>query len=190
MSGGLNSGLIFLVNTLFDLYLFVLVLRVILVWSGANYYDPITQFVVKLTGCCVNPLRKIIPNIRGIESASIILILLIEAIKFFIIGSISVGIPSILGVLVLSVGDSLKLVIQSFFYAILLQAIMSWVQPYSPINQLLSRITSPLMRPIQRVIPPIGGMDISPIPAMIGLQLLLIVLVNPIMAAGFGMAFN
>ena len=190
MPDTLNNGLIFLISTVFDIYLFILIARVLLVWAGASYYDPISQFVIKLTSVIVNPIRKIIPNVKNIEMASLVLILILEVIKFLLISTLTIGMPTIVGLIVLSFGDTLKLIIQCFFYAILLQAIMSWVQPYSPVNQLLFRITAPIMRPIQRVIPPIGGFDISPIPAMIGLQFLLIILVNPIMSLGLGLAFR
>ena len=124
MSNALNSGLLFLIKTLFDLYLTVLVIRIILVYIKANYFDPITQFVVKLTDFLVKPLRRVIPNFRSIELSSILLIFVIQIIKFVILASIAFGAPSIIGLLLLSLGDTLNLIIQIFFYAILLQAIL------------------------------------------------------------------
>ena len=82
MSGSLQDGLVFLISTLFDLYLFILVVRLILVWVGVNYYDPITQFLVKMTNFIVKPLRHIIPNIGKLETATLVIIILMEAIKF------------------------------------------------------------------------------------------------------------
>ena len=190
MSGSVHDGLTFLISTLFDLYLFVLVVRLILVWSGANYFDPITQFVVKVTDFIIKPLRKIIPNYRRLETSTLIVIIVMEIIKFLLISLMSFGMPSIVGLLLLASVDTLKMLIQFFFYAILLQAIISWVQPNSPVMRTLYQVTSPIMRPVQRLVPPVGGMDISPIPAMIGLQLLIIMLVNPLMAFAVGIAFG
>ena len=163
--------------------------RLVLVYVGANYFDPITQFVVRCTDFIVKPLRRYVRNFRGIEISTLIIIFALEIIKFLFIALLSFGIPNILGLFILGIGDALKLLIQTFFYAILLQAILSWVQPGSPVNRILMQYTSPIMRPIHRLVPPIGGLDISPIPAMILLQLMIIVIVNPIMAMGMGVAF-
>ncbi len=189
MSDTLHAGLLFLINTIFDMYLFILIIRLILVWVGANYFDPITQFVVKFTDFLVKPLRRRIPNINRFETATLIILLALEIIKFFIISMISIGIPSIVGLVILAFADSIKLLIQAFFYAILLQVILSWVQPQSPIAYFLNQFTSPIMRPIKRIVPPVGGFDISPIPALILLQLFSILLVTPLMSTGLSLAF-
>ncbi|HEU5280886.1 MAG TPA: YggT family protein [Gammaproteobacteria bacterium] len=186
----LTQGLLFLINTLFDLFLFVLVIRVILAWSGANYFDPITQFIVRMSDFIVKPLRRILPNVKQIEIATLTLIFALELVKFSSIAFLSVGTPQIMGLMVLSLADMIKLFIQTFFYAILVQALMSWVQPNSPMNNVLYQITAPLIRPFQRIIPLIGGMDISPIPAMILLQLLLITLITPLMSFGLSLTFG
>lgn len=186
MSDTFVAAFRFLITTLFDLYLFVLMLRVILAYVGANYFDPITQFIIKLTDFAVKPLRRLIPNVRGVEVASLILIFALQLIKFFLIIFLTFGFPAILGLIILALGDTLKIVFEIFFYAILLQAIMSWIQPYSPANRLLYQITAPIMQPLRRVIPPVGGIDISPIPALIILQLLIIVIVYPLMRLGWG----
>lgn len=190
MSDSIQAGLLFLIGTLFDLYLFVLIIRIILVWVGANYFDPVTQLVIKLTDFVVKPLRKILPTKAGVEFASIVLLLLLECIKFYLISILSFGMPHMAGLLILAFGDIIKLTIQTFFYAILLQALLSWVQPGNGINQFLNRFTSPIMRPIQRIVPPVGGMDISPIPALILLQFLSIIIANPLMRMGMGASFG
>ena len=153
-----NAGL-FLVTTLFDLYLLVLVVRLILAYSRANYFNPVTQVIIKLTQPLVAPLRKVIPNYKGIEFATLLLIIVFEIIK------------------ILLIRHTLKLILNTFFYAILIQVLLSWIQPgNTPATQLLSQITAPIMRPMHRLVPPIGGMDLSPIPALIILQLLVILL--------------
>ena len=183
-----NSALEFLINTIFDLYLFVLVVRMILVWVGANYFDPITQFIVKITDVIVRPTRRLLPTVRGIEIASIVIALLLNIIKFTLISLLSFGMPNLIGIIILSCGDLLQVVLQVFFYAILIQAILSWVQPQSPVNRLLYQITGPIMRPLHRIIPLVGGVDITPIPALIILQLLMMLITSPIMRMGLDMA--
>ena len=98
--------------------------------------------------------------------------------------------PNILGLFILSLGDAIKLLLDTFFYAILLHAILSWVQPGLPINNLLYKFTSPIMNPLRRYIPLVGGIDITPIPALIILQLLIILLVNPLMTLGLRIALG
>jgi len=185
-----NSALLFLISTLFDLYLCILIIRLILVWARTDYYHPFTKFIVTLTQFLVNPLRRILPNIGRFETASFVLIFVLEILKFLLISLLSIGTPNFIGLPILAVADMIKLVLNTFFYAILLQVILSWVQPFSPLNSILNRVTSPIMYPIQRVVPPVAGIDISPIPALILLQLLIILLVNPLMAFGVNIAFG
>lgn len=190
MSDTLRTALLFLVNSLFDLYLFVLVIRVVLVWVRSDYFNPVTQFVVKLTDVAVKPLRRMIPNSGNVETASLFLIFVLEIAKYFLIALMSFGVPNLLGLPVLALGDTVYLIIQTFTYAIVLQAIISIVQPNAPILSVLSRFTAPILRPLQRLVPTVGGFDITPIPALIGLQLLSILLVSPLMSLGQGIALG
>lgn len=186
-----NNAGIFLINTLFDLYLFILVIRLILCWVRADYFNPLSQFVIKLTQPIIVPLRRFIPTYSGIEFSTLIVIILLGMLKFLLISVMVFGLPNLIGICIMSLADALKLVLNVFFYAILLQAILSWVQPgYSPMARVLAQITTPIMRPFQRFIPPVGGFDISPIPALILLQLLIIILVNPLTLFGSEIAFK
>jgi YggT family protein len=186
-----TAGL-FLVNVIFDLYLLVLMIRLLLCWANANYFNPITHLVLKLTQPIVGPLRRIIPNIRKLETSTLVIILLLEMIKYLLIGLLLFGLPtSFLGLLCLALTDALKVLFDTFFYAILLQAILSWVQMgYSPISQLMMQITAPVIRPFRRLIPPVGGFDLSPIPALILLQLISILLIRPLLTITTGMTFG
>jgi len=188
MSGTSLNAILFLISTLFNLYILVLIIRLILAWAKADYSHPITQLVVRLTSFIIKPMKKFLPDIGGIELSTLVLIILVEVIKYFVITLLSFGLPNVIGLLILAIGDSIKLILEILFYAILLQAILSWVQPGSPINHVLNKLTSPIMRPLQRVIPPVAGIDISPIPALIILQLLIIIVVNPLLGLGLGVA--
>lgn len=192
MFNPLNNAALFLINTLFDLYLLVLMLRVVLCWTRSDYFNPVTQVIIKLTQPIIVPLRRFIPTYSGIEFSTLIVILLLELLKFFLIGLLSVGLPSnVLGLFITAIGDALKLLINIFFYGILAQVILSWVQPgYSPVSQFLNRITFPIMQPMHRLIPPVGGLDLSPIPALIILQFLIIILINPMLGFGMSLAFS
>jgi YggT family protein len=189
MSDTLRAAMLFLITTVFDLYLFVLMIRLVLAWVNADYFHPATQFIVKCTNFIVLPIRNVVKNVGHLESATIICILVIEIIKFFFISLLSFGLPNVGGLAILALADAIKLLLETFFYAILLQAILSWLQPGSPIGQVLDKFTSPIMRPLQRVIPPISGFDISPIPALILLQLLILVFAKELIYLGWRVAF-
>lgn len=190
MPAPIQSALIFLISSLFDIYLFILVIRLILAFVGANYFDPITQFIIKLTDPIIKPLRRRVPNLRRIEFSTLLVILILECCKFSLIILLENGTLNSSGLLLLTIGDTLKLIVQSFFYAILLRVILSWVQPASNANYLLMQFTSPIMRPLYRIIPPVGGFDITPIPALILLQLLQIILVMPVISMGYSAALS
>lgn len=190
MSETIRAALIFLIQTVFDIYLFVLIIRLILAWVSADYANSVTQFIVKLTSPVVKPLRRYIRDIGKLETATVVLILLIELIKYAFISALSFGFPNLFGLLLIGIADALQLLLQTFTYAILIQAIMSWIQPGSQMNNLLYQFTSPIMQPLQRYIPLVGGVDITPIPAIILLQLLSIILVKPLIAVGLGVAFG
>jgi len=184
MSPVLQNALRFLVLTLFNLYLFILGIRLILVWAGTDYWHPFTQFIVKMTRPLIDPLRRILPNYQKIETATLVLIVVLETLKLLILALLSIGLPHILGLMLIVLADTLNLFIQIFFYAILLQALLSWLQPGSEINRFLIRITYPVLKPFQRLIPPISGIDLSPLAAIIVLQLLIIVLIDPLRQLG------
>ncbi len=191
MPNPLSNAGEFLISTLFDLAIFVLLMRILLIVLHADYYNPISQVIIKLTKPVIEPLRRLLPNFRRIELASVLVILALEMIKFLLLGLLVVGFPNPVGLTLLAVADALRSLINIFFYAIIIQAIMSWVNTgYSPIAQILSKMTTPITKPFQRIIPPLGGMDISPIPAMISLQLLLILLISPLFAMGWRLAFG
>lgn len=187
MPMNIYNALVFLIYTVFDFYLFILVIRLVLVWVKAYYYDPVTQFIAKLTDPIVKPLRRIIPNIGAIETATLILVIVLEMIKFFLLSYLEFGLPNPLGLVILAVGDALKILLDSFFFAILFQAIMSWVNANSHINRVLYQYTAPIMQPLHRIIPPIGGIDITPIPALILLKLLIILFIQPVISVGYAL---
>lgn len=190
MSGTSLNAILFLISCIFDFYILILIMRLVLAWVGADYHNPVTQFVVKMTSFFIKPMKKILPDIRGIETSTLVAIILVEVCKFFFITVLSFGLPNIIGLFILAIGDFLQLLIWALSIALILQVILSWVQPGSHVHQTLDKFTSPLMRPFQRVLPPVAGIDISPIPALIILQLLIIVLVNPMKGVGLGMAIG
>lgn len=190
MTGTSLNAILFLISLLFDFYISILIIRVILAWVGADYHQPLTHFVVNATNFFIKPLKKILPDFRGLEFATLAAILIVEIIKYFFITALSFGMPNIIGLIILALGDSLRLIIQILSLGLILQVILSWIQPNSPLYYTLAKFTSPMMRPIQRVIPPVSGIDLTPFFALIILQLLVIILVNPLKGIGLGIAIG
>jgi YggT family protein len=184
MTGSLQDGLIFLIKTVIDLYLFVLIIRFLLAYTRADYFNPLTQLVVRLSNPIIVPVRKIIPNVHDIELSSLLLIYLINLLKFTLIGLMGGFMINISGLFLIALADVLHLFIQTLTVALILYVVMSWVQPFSPMQRILQQIVSPLVAPFQRLIPPVAGFDLSIIPAFIVLQLFSIVLVTPLMQWG------
>ncbi len=184
----LQNASAFLVHSLFDIYLLILLLRFVLQYLRVDYYNPFTQFIVKATSPLVVPLRRVVPGFWGIDFATLIVIIALTSLKVCLVMYISMHkFPSPAGIAIWSLGEIFNLTINLFFYSILLTVILSWVAPltHSPIAPILSRLTEPLMKPVRRMIPPIAGFDISPIPVMIVLQLLKILVADPLTHTGF-----
>ena len=174
MNSYLANPLEFLISTLFSLYILAVMLRFLLGMVRADFYNPISQFLVKITNPLLVPLRKIIPGAGKVDVAAIILMLVLQLIMLAIIVALRGVTPPLLSLLLAAIGELVILAINIFLFAIIVQVIISWVNPgsYNPVNGLLNSLTSPVMRPIQRLLPPMSGIDLSPLFALIGLQVL------------------
>ena len=174
MNSYFTNPLEFLISTLFSLYILAVMLRFLLGMVRADFYNPISQFLVKITNPLLVPLRKIIPGTGKIDVAAIILMLVLQLIMLAIIVALRGVTPPLLTLLLAAIGELVILAINIFLFAIIVQVIISWVNPgsYNPVNGLLNSLTSPVMRPIQRLLPPMSGIDLSPLFALIGLQVL------------------
>ncbi|HSG12025.1 MAG TPA: YggT family protein [Gammaproteobacteria bacterium] len=174
MNSYFTNPLEFLISTLFSLYILAVMLRFLLGMVRADFYNPISQFLVKITNPLLVPLRKIIPGAGKVDVAAIILMLVLQLIMLAIIVALRGITPPLLTLLLAAIGELVILAINVFLFAIIVQVIISWVNPgsYNPVNGLLNSLTSPVMRPIQRLLPPMSGIDLSPLFALIGLQVL------------------
>jgi len=184
MGGYATNAFVFLISTIFDLYLLAIMLRFLLQATRANFYNPVSQFLVKVTNPPLIPLRRLIPGILGVDMAAIVLLLLITFVKFIVLLSLTSQKFSLLGLLILSVADLINLSINIFFFSILIQVILSWVNPMSggmnPAVSLLYALNEPILGRARKLIKPIHGFDLSPIVAAIFLQLLKFLLVMPL----------
>jgi len=172
MNDYLTNPLEFLITTLISLYILAVMLRFLLGVVRADFYNPVSQFLVRVTNPLLVPLRKVIPVIGKFDTAAIVLMLVLQLISVFIVISLRGASVSFLSLLTYTVGELFMLLINILLISIVVQVVLSWISPgtYSPVNSLLYSLTNPILRPIQRIIPPLSGIDLSPLFAMIGLQ--------------------
>ncbi|MWV10697.1 YggT family protein [Pseudomonas sp. R-28-1W-6] len=173
---GFTEALIYIIQTLGSLYLLIVLLRFILQLVRADFYNPLSQFTLKATQPLLKPLRRIIPGLGGLDLASLVLAILVQLLLMVVIILIAGANPLAVGLqlLVWAVIAVTSLFLKIFFFAMIISVILSWVAPgsYNPGAQLVNQICEPLLAPFRRLIPNLGGLDISPIFAFIALNLL------------------
>jgi len=173
------SALIFIVETLLSLALFVVLARLLLQLTRADFRNPICQAVVRITNPLILPLRRILPPIGKIDTASVVAVIVIAVVEVAIVFAIR-GITFVSPIYwaqsaALEIAHTL---LWTYFYAIILYALLSMVAPggYSPLQSVLATVCEPVLRPFRRVIPPIAGIDLSPLWACILIQAILILI--------------
>jgi len=180
MESYLRSPLEFLITTIFDLYITVVMLRFILQRVRADFYNPISQFIVKVTNPPLIPLRRMIPGWGGIDIASIVLMLALQSIAFTLLLLIRGSALGPFVIINLAFAELISMAFNVFIFAIIIQAVISWINPaghYNPVGSILRSITEPLLRPARKFIPPVSGIDLSPLAALMVLQLLKMIIV-------------
>jgi YggT family protein len=175
----LGNALIFIVQVVFGLLTLTLLLRFYLQWVRAPYRNPLADFVNALTDFMVRPARRVLPGLWGIDLPTLLLAWLMQLLEWLIvlqvrgfrfgaeIGMALVGIAAVAAVAVL------QMLVYIVLFSTLLQAVLSWINPGSPIAPLLDAMTRPFLRMFRRNIPPIGNVDLSPLFLMVACQLML-----------------
>jgi len=179
------NPVIFLVETFFSLYILAIMLRFLLQWNNADFYNPISQFLVKITHPPLKLLRRFIPSIGRIDTASMVLMFALQMLSGFVIFTVSGATTPIAALFLWALVELLKLLINIYVFAILIQVIISWVNPgtYNPAVSLVYNLTEPVLRVVRNAIPPIGGIDLSPLVVLVGLQLVKMLLFPPLIQA-------
>ncbi|PKL95030.1 MAG: hypothetical protein CVV18_07020 [Gammaproteobacteria bacterium HGW-Gammaproteobacteria-8] len=177
-AASVGNAFAFLVETLFTLYLAALLLRVLLEAVGADYYNPVSQVLLRLTEPLVAPLGKLIPRLGRINTAAIVLLLVLQTIAVVIVLSLSGYSVQPLQALLIAVLRLIRMLLMTWIVLIIAEVILSWVggAMRHPIIPLIYQLTRPILEPIRRVLPSIAGLDLSPLIAIIGLQFLMILI--------------
>jgi YggT family protein len=190
MSPGIQNAGFFLIDTIFNFAIFIVLLRVLLQLVKANFYNPVTQGIVKITDPILGPIRRFVPDYKGIDTASVLFLLALEIVKYLLLWSFfGAGTLNIFGLLIAAIAGILYELSQLYFYLIIIVVLMSWVNPATrhPIAELLSQLTEPLLQPARRMLPAFGGFDLSPIVVLIVLKVITYIVIAPLQTlAGIG----
>lgn len=175
----MQDALTFIVKTLFELYIITFVLRFILQWVRADFRNPVTQFLVRVTNPLIIPARRLIPSISGLDTASVVIIFLLElALTIILINLTCIGEPHFFQIISLTLLRIIYLTLRIYLFVILIYVVLSWISPgaYNPAINLLDSVAKPALRPFRQLIPPIGGIDLSALFALIIIQALTMLL--------------
>ncbi len=166
------QALYFVLKTLTQLYLLLLILRFWLPMMRADFRNPVAQGVLRLTSPLIIPLRRFLPPIGRIDTSTVLVAFVIEYVLILILLMLSGRSASFAPIAITSLVELAILSLNMFFFVILIKIILSWVAPqnYNPVTAMLTTLSEPVLRPFRRIVPAVGGLDISPIFAIVLLQ--------------------
>jgi len=174
----MSQALYFVVKTLAQLYLILYLLRFWLPWVRADFHNPIAQAILRFTSPLIIPVRRFVPSFGRLDTATVLVTFVMEYAILFLLAGIVGANPGPEIIAYLTVLELGILSLNLFFFAILIRVILSWIAPqgYNPIGALAGSIAEPVLRPFRRLVPSIGGIDISPILAIVLIQAIAIYL--------------
>ena len=170
MGNSATNAFVFIINSIAQLYLLVLLLRLLLPWMGINFSNPISQAILRLTSPLVIPVRRILPPLGKIDTATVVVAYGIQYLTILVIMLFLGAPPSIVPIAVTAAANLVILMLRLFVFAIIIRIVLSWLGgsgSYNPAIAMIDAITEPVLRPFRRFVPPIGGLDISPVFAII-----------------------
>jgi YggT family protein len=182
---GLNTAAIYILQTIGSLYLLIILLRFVLQLVRADFYNPLSQFAVRATQPLLKPLRRIIPSMFGLDMSSLVLAIIVQMILMALTLLLAYGTTGDpLHLLIWSIIGVTALFLKIFFFALIVSVILSWVAPasHNPGAELVNQITEPMLSPLRRILPNLGGLDLSPILAFMVLKLLDMLVINNLAA--------
>ena len=174
----LPGAFIYLVSTITDLYVTAILLRLLLQWVRADFYNPLSQFLIKVTNPVLVPARRLIPSIGKLDTASVVVMLLLELVQLVAINLINQTEYGFQFLLLFAMRKLLLTLLLTYFVLIIARVIVSWIanQSRHPLIPLIYQLTEPVLRPFSKILPPMGGVDLSPLFALIVLRFLLLLL--------------
>jgi YggT family protein len=184
-----NAGQI-LIQFVFGALILLIVLRVLLQWVRANFYNPICQFLYKATNPVLMPLRRVVPSWRNLDVAGVVLAWLVTALKLVLLAATVGQTLGLLGLAVLAFADLLDFVLLLYIVLILARVVISFIgaDSYHPLVPLVIQLTEPVLKPFRRLLPDIGGLDFSPMVAWLAIMLARVLIARPLLDAGMRLA--
>ena len=177
-----TDPIIFIIDSLFSLYILAVLLRFLLQYFGADFYNPIAQFLLKATHPPLKLLRRFIPAIGKLDTSSLVLAIILQMLADFLVLLLKGVSISLIALVLLSVTQLINLFLNIFIFAVFARALLSWINPmsYDAATSVLISLTEPLLRLCRRIVPDIGGLDFSPLIVLLVLQLAKMVVLPPL----------
>jgi YggT family protein len=175
----MSAAFTFIVETLLSLALFVVLARLLLQWTRADFRNPLCQAVVRITNPLILPLRRMLPPVGKLDTASVVAVLLVATLDVACIFALhGIGVPGPVTWIRVVLTEIARTLLWTYLYAIFLYALLSLIAPggYSPLQSVLTTVCEPVLRPIRRLIPTVAGLDLSPFWAIIAIYAILIVI--------------
>ncbi|MDD1611587.1 MAG: YggT family protein [Methylococcaceae bacterium] len=174
--------IILIIEALSSLYILAVLMRFLLQWSGADFYNPISQFLVKATQPPLRLLRRYVPPIGKIDTSSLILMLALQMLANFLIGLLQGATLGIGALTLIAIMELINLLFNVFIFAIIARALLSWLNPgrYDAASSILYSLTEPLLNIFRRIIPDMGGIDLSPLAALLFMQVARMIILPPL----------
>jgi YggT family protein len=182
---GLNTAAVYVLQTLGSLYLLIVLLRFVLQLVRADFYNPLCQFAVRATQPLLKPMRRVIPSLFGLDMSSLILAIVVQLLLMALTLLLTYGTTgNPVQLLIWSIIGVTALFMKIFFFALIISVILSWVAPgsHNPGAELVNQICEPALAPFRRILPSMGGLDISPILAFMVLKLIDMLVINNLAA--------
>jgi len=178
----MTDPIIFLIDTLFSLYIMAILLRFLLQWCGADFYNPISQFLVKMTHPPLRIMRRFVPSIGKIDSSSLVLMMILQMLADFsilLIKGVSINIGALV---ILSMTQLISLLLNVLVFSVFARAILSWMNPgaFYAVVSIVEALSNPILNLCRKMIPNLGGIDLSPLAALLLLQMAKMVVLPPL----------
>jgi YggT family protein len=168
----------YLVDTLFGFFVLMLLARFHFQWLRVPFRNPVGEFVLATTSWMVMPVRRFIPSLAGLDTASLLLAWVLQGLCLWALASMKGVDPEPLELIAVAALDLVRYSLYILVFAVIVQAVFSWINPYAPMAPVFNAMTAPFLRPLRRFIPPVGGIDLTPLVLLVIVQILLIVLAN------------
>ena len=173
MDAAMTQPIVLLLRMIFDLVIIFLLMRFSLQLARADFYNPVSQAIVRVTNPVLVPLRRVIPSIKGQDSAALTLAYAVALVFLLVAYTVTGGIPNPLVLFLLAPLHLLEIILDMLFWGIIIHAIISWFPSaqQAPAARILDQLMTPLLTPIRRMIPELGGIDLSPLALLLLVQI-------------------